>query len=295
MLSYKSNNWTCLVIYSTLRYMLIAIDTGGSKTIVANLDDEGNITAKVKFPTPRDTTEYTASVQNAIREVAGTETPRAIAVAMPGVIIDNIAVSCPNLGWENFDIRPALSDLFPGVPIGVENDANLAGLGETYVLDPMPDFSLYITVSTGIGTGFTSNGKIDPSLRLSEGGHMFIANNGELERWETFASGSAIYRTYNKYARDITDEHAWDEIAERLSRGLLAIIPLTQPHIVIFGGSIGTFFDRYGSKLETILREKLPPHIPCPPLVQAQYPNEAVIHGCYYHALNQLSDQATTN
>lgn len=275
--------------------MLIAIDTGGSKTIVANLSDDGNIVAQVKFPTPKDTDEYMSGVQNAITEVVGSEIPKAIAVAMPGVIIDNVAISCPNLGWENFDIRPALNERFPGVPIGVENDANLAGLGETCTLDPMPDFSLYVTISTGIGTGFTSEGKIDQSLRLSEGGHMVLEHSGELKRWETFASGSAIYRTYNTYARDITDEATWDEIADRISRGFLAIIPLAQPHVIIFGGSIGSFFERYSAKLEAILREQLPPHVPCPPLVQARYPNEAVIHGCYYHALNQLSDNTTTS
>lgn len=271
--------------------MLIAIDTGGSKTLVVNLSDEGEIVAKVRFPTPKDTAEYMDKVHTAITEVAGTATPRAIAVAIPGVIIDNVATFCPNLGWKNFDIRPELNKRFPGIPVAVENDANLAGLGETWMLDPQPNFSLYITISTGIGTGFTSNGKIDPSLRLSEGGHMLIEYDGLPRRWETFASGSAIYRTYHQYARDITDQHTWDEIAERISRGLLSVIPLTQPKVIIFGGSIGSFFEKYNSQLENILREKLPEFIPCPPLVQAQHPDEAVIHGCYYHAINTLNNQ----
>ena len=275
--------------------MLIAIDTGGSKTLIAQLSDEGEIVTKVQFPTPKDTEEYMINVENAIDEVAGSNTPKAIAVAMPGVIVDDVAISCPNLGWKNFDIRPPLAKRFPGVPVWVENDANLAGLGETCMLNPMPSFSLYVTVSTGIGTGFTSKGKIDQSLRLSEGGHMVVEYDGALRRWETFASGSAIHKIYNKYARDITDKPTWDHIADRISRGFLAIIPLTQPDIIIFGGSIGSFFEQYNQQLEAILREKLPAHVPCPPLVQAQSPKEAVIHGCYYHALSKLADHSANH
>lgn len=284
--------WTLQRIHSTLIYMLIAVDTGGSKTLVTRISDDGKIVTKVQFPTPKSTDEYTTNVQNAITEIVGKDSPAAICVAMPGVVIDDVAISCPNLGWKDFDIRPPLAARFPGVPVWVENDANLAGLGETCMLAPVPAFSLYVTVSTGIGTGFTSNGKIDSGLRLSEGGHMVIEYDGLPRRWETFASGSAIYKTYGKYARDITSKRAWQHIADRLSRGFLSIIPLTQPEIIIIGGSIGTYFDRYGEQLEGILREKLPAHVPCPKLVQAKHPEEAVIYGCYYHAKSKLTHHA---
>lgn len=75
-----------------------------------------------------------------------------------------------------------------------------------------------------------------------------------------------------------------------MSRGFLAVIPVIQPDVIIIGGSIGTYFDQYQAQLKGILKEKLPPHIPLPKLVQAKHPEQAVIYGCYYYALDVLAD-----
>lgn len=154
----------------------------------------------------------------------------------------------------------------------------------------MPRQSLYVTISTGIGTGIITDGHIDPALRLSEGGRSLVEFDGVVREWESFASGQAIHKAYGKYARDITSKQTWYQISDRISRGFLAIIPLLQPDIVIIGGSIGTYFDRFSSDLQGILRENLPPHIHCPTFVQAKYPEEAVIYGCYYYALDSLDN-----
>ncbi|NCS83274.1 ROK family protein, partial [Candidatus Saccharibacteria bacterium] len=66
-------------------------------------------------------------------------------------------------------------------------------------------------------------------------------------------------------------------------------IPVLQPDVIIIGGSIGTYFERYDSDLTAILKDKLPDHIGLPRLVQAQHPEEAVIYGCYYYALDALA------
>lgn len=273
--------------------MIIAVDTGGTKTLVARITEDGRITAKTQFPTPKSQIEYTTHVQNAITEIIGEAKPKAIVVAIPGVVKDNVAVLCINLGWQNFDVRPPLAARFPGVPIWVENDANLAGLGETRSLHPIPRSSLYVTISTGIGTGFITNGEIDPSFRLSEGGNIVLEYDGIPRRWETFASGNAIHKTYGKYAREIKSKRVWNRITDRISRGFLALIPIAQPDVIIIGGSIGTYFEHYGDHLEALLREKLPPNVPCPPFRQAQHPEEAVIYGCYYHALRHLAHHSS--
>lgn len=270
------------------RNMLIAVDTGGTKTLVAGFEQDGTIASQIKFPTPKSTLEYIALLQQTITEVAGAKTPKAIVVGLPGIVTDGVAIWCNHLGWRNFDIRTPLSRHFPGVKILVENDANLAGLSETRSLTPMPASSLYVTVSTGIGTGVITEGEIDPGLRHSEGGRALVEFDGVVREWESFAAGSAIKATYGKYAKDITDKRTWNEIADRISRGFLAVVPIIQPDIIIIGGSIGTYFERYGEQLQNILREKLPPHIPCPKFIQATHPEQAVIYGCYYYALDEL-------
>lgn len=269
--------------------MLVAVDTGGTKTLIAGFTEDGVAHAQIKFPTPPNQHDYIEQLRSTLKKHYGGHRVEAVVIALPGIVKDGVAIWCNNLGWSNFDVRRALQGVLGSTPILIENDANLAGLAETRSLKPMPQSSLYVTVSTGIGTGITTSGKIDPGLRLSEGGRSLVEFDGVVREWETFASGQAIHLAYGKYAKDIHSKRTWQEIADRISRGFLAVIPLLQPEVIIIGGSIGTYFERFDTQLENILREKLPRHIPCPRIIQAKHPEEAVIYGCYYYALDQLS------
>ena len=271
--------------------MLVTVDTGGTKTLITGFGQDGVMGKIIKFPTPPNQDDYVALLRKTLQEEYGDDPVEVIVVALPGIVKDGVAVWCNNLGWKNFDAFGALSGVLGGTPVLIENDANLAGLAETHVLDPMPVSSLYVTISTGIGTGVITSGRIDPGLRYSEGGRCLVEFEGKVREWESFASGKAIYTTYGKYARDITEKDTWQQIADRISRGFLAIVPFVQPSVIIIGGSIGTYFDRYGDQLEAILREKLPAHIPCPKFVKAKHPEEAVIYGCYYYAVDYLADK----
>ena len=272
--------------------MIVAVDTGGTKTLIAGYTEDGKITTQFKFPTPSKRSEYVEVLTTHLNALFDPKSVKidAIVIALPGIIRDGVAVWCNNLHWRNFDLAGELKGVLGGAPLFIENDANLAGLAETRLRDPMPMSSLYVTVSTGIGSGVITNGKIDPGLRHSEAGRALIEYDGVVREWETFASGKAIYNIYGKYARDIHNKRTWHKIADRISRGFLAVIPIIQPDMIIIGGSIGTYFKEYEADLKGILKEKLPDHIPLPKLVQARHPEEAVIYGCYYHALDALAD-----
>lgn len=269
--------------------MIVAVDTGGTKTLITSFSEDGNIGKQVKFPTPPLEADYTEHLRTTLRSLYGGQRVDAIVIAIPGIIKDGVAIWCNNLKWSNFDAAEAFRGVLGDTPVFIENDANLAGLAETRLMKKTPVSSLYVTVSTGIGTGVTTNGHIDPGLRLSEGGRSLVEFDGVVREWESFASGRAIYLTYGQYARDIHSKRTWKHIADRISRGFLAIIPVIQPEVIIIGGSIGTYFERYGDYLEALLDEKLPPHIPTPKLVQAKHPEEAVVYGCYYYALDALA------
>lgn len=269
--------------------MIVAVDTGGTKTLVTLFSHDGVAGKTIKFQTPKKQADYTNLLQETLQTHYGGQRVEAIVIAMPGIVKDGIAVWCNNLKWKNFDVASALSGVLDDAPIFVENDANLAGLAETRSLTPVPVSSLYVTISTGIGTGITTNGTIDPGLRLSEGGRMLVEFDGIVREWESFASGQAIHNTYDRFASEIHDKRTWNQIANRISRGFLAAIPLLQPEVVIIGGSIGTYYDQYATQLEAILIEHLPPHIPCPKFLPAKHPEQAVIYGCYYYAVDALT------
>jgi len=269
--------------------MIVAVDTGGTKTLIASFLDDGRIGTQYKFPTPPTKEAYILTLQQELHGLFGDKVVDAIVVAMPGIVKDGVAVWCNNLKWKNFDVAGALKGVLGDAPVYVDNDANLAGLAETRQLNEIPALSLYVTISTGIGSGIITDGVIHHALRHSEVGRSLVEYDGQVREWETFASGKAIYTIYGKYARDIKSKRTWYQIADRISRGFLAIIPVLQPNVIIIGGSIGTYFSSYGADLKGILKEHLPDHISLPKIVKAKHPEEAVIYGCYYYAVDALT------
>ena len=269
--------------------MLVVIDTGGTKTLVASFNKSGKLGTQIKFPTPQDSKEYTELVKSTLQNTFAGQSVDAIVIAIPGILNNGTVVWCPNLPkWEGYNVVKALQGVLGDATVLIENDAKLAGLYETRILSKIPPQCLYVTISTGIGTGIITNGHIDPSLHNSEGGRALIEFDGVVREWQHFASGKSFYETYGKFVRDITSKRTWNQIADRISRGFLVLIPILQPDVIVIGGSVGTYFERFSDQLEKILLEKLPPHIPCPKFVQAVNSELAVIYGCYYYAIDNL-------
>ncbi len=269
--------------------MIIAVDTGGTKTLVAAFSSKGAIKHSVKFPTPADQTEYIELLIKTIKQF-GSSSLEAISIALPNIRETNFVPTFSNLPWKNFDVvdelRPHFTDT---IPIFVGNDAKLGGLGEVRLIDPTPHRALYVTISTGIGTGLIIDGRISSDMIASEGGHIMLEYDGTLREWESFASGRAIRNVYKRYGSEITSPRTWQAINHRFSIGFLTLIPIYQPDVVIIGGSMGVHFKKYGPKLESIVHEQLPAVITKPRFIQAIHPDEAVIYGCYFHAIDTLA------
>jgi predicted NBD/HSP70 family sugar kinase len=266
--------------------MIVAVDTGGTKTLVAVFDTEGKVIAKQKFPTPVDIQDYKAELQRTIDELVSDQPITCLSIALPGTIKEGHMVWAGNLGWHDTNIKALLSDHYD-CPIIVENDANLAGLAEARALTTTPNVCLYITVSTGIGTGIITNGKIDPNFSTSEGGQIILEHEGEFARWETFASGKAILAKYGKLASEIDDDTTWRQISRDLAKGFMTLIPTLMPDIIVIGGGVGTHFDKFKEPLiENMEKSFNKKSIPIPPIIEAAHPEEAVVYGCYYHAVD---------
>lgn len=273
--------------------MIIAIDTGGTKTLIAGFSDQGKLLSSIKFETPKQTKKYLETVKKTIDDSFSDYLKKGevkiISAAMPALTEDGVVIWAQNLRWKNFDVKTELESLFPKIPVLIENDANLAGLSEARLLNKPEKTVLYITVSTGIGAGIITDNYINEGLRKSESGRIIIEYDGVMREWEQFASGKAIFNTYGKYTKDIHKPKTWLSIADKISRGLLVMIPIIQPNIIIIGGSVGGQFDRFGVFLNAIVKDRLPSNIPCPKIVSAHNPKEAVIFGCYEYAKDHLT------
>lgn len=271
--------------------MIIGVDIGGTKTLVASFV-KGEIVREDRFATTKDSEVFLDDLIPMLKLHAGKHRLEAISIAAPGIIDHRRGsiVRCGNLPWKDLAVRSILRDHFD-CPIYIENDANLAGLAEAHELHPVPQLCLYITVSTGIGTGIVVNGKILPALSGSEAGHMTLKRDKEYVMWEHVASGKSLLERTGKMAYEQKDEKVWADVAERVAAGLLTLIPTLQPAAVIVGGSIGGYLDtRWREPLEKLLNKHMSPYITIPPIIQAEHPKEAVLYGCRIYAIQRLED-----
>ena len=260
--------------------MYLGIDIGGTKTLVAALSDNGEIAASTKFATPENYEEFLKELTKVLHELPFSDF-RAGCVAAPGTIDRRKGVfeHGGNLHWHGERIQHDIERITL-CPMLIENDANLAGLSEAMLLKQHHKV-LYITVSTGIGTGFIVDQRIDPSMADSEGGQLMLQRGDRIVAWESFASGKAITRRYGKRASEITDKATWEAISKDLAVGVIDLLAVTQPDVVVVGGSVGHYLERFHDPLVAALQHYATPMIPIPPIVKAQRPDEAVIFGCY--------------
>jgi predicted NBD/HSP70 family sugar kinase len=260
--------------------MYAGVDIGATKTLVAVLTDEGIVTEKTKFETPKNYDAFLKQLQKSVAELT-TKDFQAAGVAVPGRLNRKLGtvIGLGNLPWENEPIHHDAEKILQ-CPVVIENDAKLAALSEA-MLHKNADTVLYITVSTGIGTGVVYKQQLVPALVDGEGGHILVPYHGKLTRWESFASGKAIVAQFGKKAEEITDVKTWKTIARNLSIGLFEHIAIVQPDLIIVGGSVGTHFDKFGDLLVSELKKYELPIVPIPHIIQAQRPEEAVVFGCY--------------
>jgi glucokinase-like ROK family protein len=109
----------------------------------------------------------------------------AIGMGVPGPVVAEAGmVLAPPImpGWDRFPIRETVEKLW-GVPVSLNNDADLGALGEWAAGSGRGEANLaYIKVGTGIGAGLLLNGQIYRGVTGSAGeiGHLTIDENGPL-------------------------------------------------------------------------------------------------------------------
>ncbi len=261
--------------------MFLAIDVGGTKTLISAFTQDGKIRKSIKLVTPKTYDKFLSTIKATLLRFDEYKFNYAC-IAIPGKVDrkNGIGVAFGNLKWSNIPIKKDLR-AFLKCPLAIENDANLAGLYEANNVINDYKKTVYITVSTGIGSGIIIDGKIDPYFADSEIGHIMVQFGDKTLPWEKVASGSAIKKRYNKLASEISSRTIWREISYNLAIGLTSLIATVQPEAIIIGGSVGTYFRKYQDILKKELAKLSTPLTPTPVILKAKKPEEAVIYGCY--------------
>lgn len=251
--------------------------------MVATLSDDGGIKDSRRFPTSHDYDQFLRDLDGNLKQLDLGDDYTACA-GIPGLLDRNAGIvqALGNLPWRDKPIGGDISKLLGGRPVLIENDSQLAGLSEAQLVKERYKNVLFLTVSTGIGGGLVQDGRLVNALVDSESGKMPLEHEGRIQHWEDFAGGRSVLKRFNKKASDVTSDDEWRQIGESIAYGLGAVCSVLQPEVVILGGSVGKYADRYADTILRYLKEHLHPVVRQPQaILPAQRSDDAVIYGCY--------------
>jgi predicted NBD/HSP70 family sugar kinase len=266
---------------------VLGVDIGRERIRAAVADLGGSVVARVD---ERNRSRSAASLVRTVTELAArTVADAGIALAdvvvkvigSPGVIDQRSRVvrHAPNLpGWESAGVLDGLESAL-GPAVLVENDANLAALGE-HVFGAAQDARVFVcaTVGTGVGMGIVVDGVLFRGAHGAAGEIGYLpfgksasdVQRGQFEEAAAAESVLALARSRGVVARSARavfelarsgDEQALEVVraeAERLAFLVAAVAAVIDPELVVLGGGVGSNVDLLRSPLEAALRTMTP-------------------------------------
>lgn len=205
-----------------MTYILTA-DIGGTSCKLGIFDQQLEIINKWRVPTGvKNQTDILESIvesfQNELDKMESDfEDCIGIGVGVPGPVNfkEGIVNGAVNLGWKGqVNVRKKLNDMTK-LEVVVENDANLAALGEQFK-GAGKNYSnvAVLTIGTGVGGGIISNRQLMLGYRGASGevGHLkvdhterFRCNCGHRGCLETVASATGIVNLCYDFAQEFPD------------------------------------------------------------------------------------------
>lgn len=254
----------------------IGVDIGGTNVAIALVSEDGKVINDKLISTdqsisPETMIDRICTVITKIIEhtYVGLEKVKGIGIGSPGPLDSrNGLITCPpNLtSWKNVPILQIVENSL-SMQVILENDANVAALAEKWVGAAQEnDNFVYVTISTGIGSGIMMDGKLLRGLKGNAGdiGHTVIDPSfgscicGQHGCLEAIASGAAIahkgsaiigekistkdvFLLYKKGHREIV--HYIDYVFNILGMASVNIINTFDPEKIVIGGGVSKVGD----------------------------------------------------
>lgn len=268
--------------------MILGVEIGGTKLQVVLGDEAGKIGERRKLAV--DPSKGAAGIRQQI-EKAVAELTQGRRILRAGVGFGGpvdwktgrICVSHHVEGWSEFDMAGWLSQV-TGAPVVVENDGNVAALGEALRgagvgFNPV----FYVTLGSGVGGGLVVDGRVYHGAKPGEAeiGHVRLDRNGTIVEgrcsgWAVdrrirelkvkepgsllaklvgaAVGGEAKHLTAALQHGDPAAKRLLQEIAEDLSFGLSHVVHLFHPEIIILGGGLSNVGEPLRAGVESGLR-----------------------------------------
>ncbi len=192
--------------------LTIGVDVGGTKVAAGVVDEQGQILARTRRPTPGVSPRLVEdTIAAVVADLRSSYEVTAVGIGAAGFVDAARAtvMFAPNLVWRDEPLRDEVSARV-GLPVVVENDANAAAWAESRFGAGRgePDL-VVVTVGTGIGGGIVRDGKLYRGRfgAAAEFGHLQMVKDGrrcgcgQKGCWEQYCSGRALLHE----AREIAD------------------------------------------------------------------------------------------
>lgn len=227
----------------------LAIDIGGTKFSMALFDEAGRMAERHSEATDRDGGRdwMLARIEDIAARWKGF-TQCGVGFGGPVIYAEQrVAMSTHVGGWSDFRLTAYLREKL-SVPVVMDNDANVGGLGESVHgagKGKLPLF--YMTLSTGIGGGIVTEHGIyrGADSYAGELGHLTIRPGGPVclcgarGCFERMCCGLWLERDHGLPAKELlADPEFVERYVVDLALGLKAAIMILNPARLVIGGGI---------------------------------------------------------
>src|SRR5215216_3487361 len=315
-----------LLEFNSRSFVVIGVDMGGTKLYGAISDFGGNIIDEIDMG--RHGTSSEGNYERLIELIdtllaspkLGDRHVRGIGVGAPGITLhkEGIVKWAYSLNWQDFPLKSRLAEHYK-LPITVDNDVNLAAMGELWFGAGQNIQNMILIVSgAGIGAGIIIDGALYRGASESSGeignfipGREFLGRNyqdfgalegvasgtgivqraraslkseGEATKWESLTADDVFVaaRQGQQCAKSIIDETA-DYFAIAVANLAVSF----DPQLIVLGGSVSPFGDLL---IEPILR-RIDGAIPTlPKLVVSKLGLRAGVMGAITNVLHNTSN-----
>jgi glucokinase len=278
---------------------VIGVDAGGTKLLAGVVDEDLAVGGRVRrLWSGGDRAEVLDTMVEAVAEAgAGTPEVRAVGFGIPALLdfAAGVAVSSVHLPLDGLRFRDLMAELV-GLPVFVDNDANLATLAELrHGAARGARNAVMLTLGTGIGSGVVVDGRLlrGATGAAAELGHMTIDHHGPPCQGtcpgrgclEVLASGTAIGRDGTDAGRREPDSALGRAVAQRgavsgeevaalavagdpvacsvmaavgrnLGAGLASIVNIFEPEVIVIGGGAAAAGDLLLGPAREIVAER---------------------------------------
>jgi len=229
-----------------------ALEGGGTKMVMAVMDENMNILARETIPTrtPDETMpEMIAFFKKHEIDALGIGCFGPLDLRKESPTYGYITVT-PKLAWCNYPLVPEFEKALK-VPCFIDTDVNAAALCEAEMgAGKGLKNCVYVTIGTGVGAGVVCEGNLVHGLMHPEWGHFLLSPHQDDPTPEGFCpyhkgcvegliAGPAIEKRWGISAKELAPDHpAWKLEAHYLAQMCVSALMMISTEKIILGGGV---------------------------------------------------------